>query len=280
VNELEGRVAVVTGGASGIGFGMAQRFGREGARVVLADIEQVALDRAVAELQTEGIEAIGHRTDVSSEADVMALADTTMSRFGAVHILANNAGVESGGWFSDIPMDTWAWVMNVNFYGVLHGCRAFLPHLSAQDRAHIVNTASVAAFATGAPAMTPYCVSKFAVLSLSECLEIELRSKESTVGVSVLVPGPTKTRMMDSERNRPTDVPALSPDSVQQALTARAAEFIEREGMDPLETADYVLAAIRNRQFYVLTHPTLAMEGIDRRVRWMTENIPPAPRGF
>lgn len=277
MKQFRDRTAVVTGGASGIGFAIARQFGTSGANVVIVDIEQAALDQAAAQLRKEGVRVMAQRVDVRDERAVQHLAGAVVEEFGGVHILVNNAGVDSGGWFSDITPEAWDWVMDVNFRGVLNGCRAFLPLLSMQDEAHIVNTASVAAFATGAPTMTPYCVSKFAVLAMTECLEIELRAAGSSVGVSVLVPGPTRTRMTDSERNRPADIGVVTND-VRVTLQARASQFIEREGMEPEETARLVLDAIRDRTFFILTHPALALEGLRTRMAWMVDGIAPAAR--
>ena len=148
MKTLSGRTAVVTGGASGIGLALARRFAREGMKIAIADVEQHALDEAVDDLSAMDVEVIGVATDVRDLSAVQALADTVISTFGAVHLVCNNAGVETGGSFTEIPAEAWDWVMDVNFHGVLNGCRVFLPHLLSQGEGHIVNTASVAAFAT------------------------------------------------------------------------------------------------------------------------------------
>jgi NADP-dependent 3-hydroxy acid dehydrogenase YdfG len=145
MRQFTGRVAVVTGAASGIGRALAGRFAAEGMRCVLADVDDGALDRAVGELRRDGAAAIGVRTDVASAADVEALADRTVSEFGAVHLVCNNAGVGVGSDFAKIPLDVWDWVLGVDLWGVIHGCRTFLPLLLEQDEAHIVNTSSMAA---------------------------------------------------------------------------------------------------------------------------------------
>ena len=201
MEHLEGRVAVVTGAASGIGRALAGRFAQEGMKVVLADIETDPLERAVAEIRATGAEAIAVATDVSDAGQVQALADATLAQFGAVHVLCNNAGVESGARFADIPASTWEWVLGVNLWGVLHGCRVFLPLIRRAGEGHIVNTASLAAFATGLPTFAPYTTSKFAVLAASECLELELLSGAEQIGVSVLCPGVIATNMCEAERN-------------------------------------------------------------------------------
>jgi NAD(P)-dependent dehydrogenase (short-subunit alcohol dehydrogenase family) len=276
ISDFAGRTAVVTGGASGIGFAMAQRFLQEGMRVAIADVEQSALDKATGELSAHG-EVIGVRTDVRRVEDLQALADAVLAEFGRVDVVCNNAGVETGGSFLSIPEEAWRWVMDVNFFGVLNGCRVFLPLLEANGGGHIVNTASVAAFNSGTATMTPYCASKFAVLGMSESLEIELRTGGSNVGVSLLAPGPVKTRMVEAERNRPADVPAATEPArvaVMERLAATTAEI----GLEPAEVADKVLDAIRDNSFFVLTHPEMAQAGVRRRLDWMTTGIPPAAR--
>ncbi|OZF26066.1 SDR family NAD(P)-dependent oxidoreductase [Rhodococcus sp. 14-2483-1-2] len=273
------RVAVVTGGASGIGYALAERFLRAGMKVVIADIEQSAIDSAIAQLDAVG-EVLGVRTDVSDLSSVEALAAAAVDKFGGVHLVCNNAGVEGGGWFSDIDPKVWDWVMGVNFAGVLNGCRVFLPLLREQEEGHIVNTASLSAFGTGAPTMTPYCVSKFAVLALSECLEIELRSHSEHIGVSLLVPGPIRTRMAESDRNRPSDVPPSGSLDFRTSLLAGTAQKVNELGLEPSEVAEQVLSAVKDNQFYVLTHPEQALHHLEQRRAWMVENTPPPVRTF
>lgn len=278
MRDLTGRVAVVTGGASGIGRAMADRFIAEGMKVVIADIEQAPLDATVRELTTRGADVIGVRTDVSDRTSLEALAAATMDAFGAVHLLCNNAGVETGGSFDQIPTEAWQWVIDVNLFGVLYGCQVFLPLLQQQDQAHIVNTASLAAFATGTPTMTPYCVSKFGVLALSESLQIELGSAGENVGVSLLAPGPVRTRMPDAERNRPEQVPSSLDDPARQSLMTTLAERVETVGLDPAEVADMVVDAVRDRRFFILTHPDMAIAAVQRRLDWMKSGIEPGVR--
>jgi NAD(P)-dependent dehydrogenase (short-subunit alcohol dehydrogenase family) len=276
IENFTGRTAVVTGGASGIGFAMARRFLEEGMGVAIADVEQSALDNAVRELSVFGT-VIGVRTDVRKVEDLEALAEATLEAYGRIDVVCNNAGVETGGSFLSIPEEAWRWVMDVNFFGVLNGCRVFLPILEANGGGHIVNTASVAAFNSGTATMTPYCASKFAVLGMSESLEIELRTAGSSVGVSLLAPGPVKTRMVEAERNRPQDVPAATEPgrlAVMERLAAKTAEA----GLEPSEVAGKVLDAIRANDFFVLTHPEMAQAGVQRRLDWMTTGIPPLAR--
>jgi NAD(P)-dependent dehydrogenase (short-subunit alcohol dehydrogenase family) len=278
VKELEGRVAVVTGAASGIGRGLAERFAAEGMKVVLADVEAEPLEEAVETIRASGGEAIGVRTDVSREADVQALADATIAEFGAVHVLANNAGVETGAAFGDISVPAWEWVLGVNLWGVLHGCRIFLPLIRAQGEGHIVNTASLAAFATGLPTFAPYTTTKFAILAASECLELELLAGGEKVGVSLLCPGVVKTRMPDAERNRPDGVAFSETIPMRQSILGQLRRLAAEKGMEPSEVAGMVVDAIRERRFFVLTHPDEAFAAMERRIDWMRTGVPPAQR--
>jgi NAD(P)-dependent dehydrogenase (short-subunit alcohol dehydrogenase family) len=268
MRALAGRTAVVTGAASGIGRALAGRCAAEGMKVVLADVERDALDRAVADLHACGAEAIGVRCDVSRAADVEALAAAALDAFGAVHLLCNNAGVESGTLFCDISQATWDWVLGVDLLGVLHGCRVFLPLLREQDEAHIVNTGSLASLDAGMVTAAPYVVAKFAVLGLSENLHHELAAAGETVGISVVLPGMVDTNMPTSERNRPAGVPATDDDPARDALH----EFTRTggaAGVDPADVAAAVLDAVRERRFYVLPHREAAIDAVERRLRWM-----------
>lgn len=274
---LNQRVAVVTGAASGIGLALARRLAAEGMHIVLADVEPDALEQATALVRADGAEAIGVRTDVRDLGAVQELAARTIEEFGAVHLVCNNAGVETGGSFLEIPDGAWRWVMDVNFYGVLHGCRVFLPLLAEHPQAHIVNTASVAAFTSGTATMTPYCVSKSAILSLSESLAVELHTSGSPVGISLLAPGPVKTRMPDAERNLPDGLePAREPHRV--ALMEELRTKAQHAGLEPAEVADMTVQAIRDNQFFVLPHREMALAGVRRRLQWMETGELPRPR--
>ncbi len=279
MKELRDRVAVVTGAASGIGRALAGRFGDEGMRVVLADVDAAGLERAVAEIAETGADVIGVPTDVSSAEDVQTLADRTIDAFGAVHVVCNNAGVETGANFADIPVAAWDWVLGVNLWGVLHGCRTFLPLIREQGEGHIVNTGSVASFATGLPTFSPYTTSKFAVLGVSECLEIELRTGGEDIGVSLLAPGVVATRMPDAERNRPSDVPSTEADPLRHEILESLRTAVKQVGMNPAEVAAMVVDAIRHRRFFVLTHPENALEAMRTRLHWMQTGEAPGTRG-
>jgi NAD(P)-dependent dehydrogenase (short-subunit alcohol dehydrogenase family) len=256
MQEFEGRVAVVTGAASGIGFALAGRLGREGMRVVLADLEAGALEGAAATLAERGIETLAVRTDVTQADQMSRLAEQTLERFGGVHVVCNNAGVFGGGgacW--EVPLEDWEWVFGVNVWGVIHGLRTFVPILERQaEPAHVVNTASMAGLMSLAYSAA-YTASKHAVLAISECLYHELRLRGSPVAVSALCPEGVATRIDRAERNRPdhlrpkqgADEPAEQP-MVQQAIRST----VER-GVKPDVIADRVLDAIREERFYVLS---------------------------
>jgi NAD(P)-dependent dehydrogenase (short-subunit alcohol dehydrogenase family) len=277
MREFTGRVAVVTGAASGIGRAMAGRFAAEGMRVVLADVEQEALDRATGQLRENGATVLGVRTDVSRADDVQALADATMNEFGAVHVLCNNAGVGIGSDFAKIPLSTWEWVLGVDLWGVIHGCRTFLPLLTEQDDAHIVNTSSMAALNGHPLGLAPYTVAKFGVLGLSQNLFFELAATTGgRVGVSVLIPGLTRTRIFESARNRPGDVAVPPVSSFAKTSQATLGTALDA-ALDPERVADVVLDALREQRFYILPHPQEAIDMAEQQLRWMRTNEPLVP---
>jgi len=277
MRRFEGRVAVVTGAASGIGRAMAGRFAADGMRCVLADIEEGPLEVAVSELRRAGACAIGVPTDVSRAADVQALADATIAEFGAAHVLCNNAGVGGGTDFAHIDLDMWEWVLGVNLWGVIHGCRTFLPLLLSQDEAHIVNTSSMAALNGHPLGLAPYTVSKFGVLGLSQNLFFELAATTGgRVGVSVLIPGLTRTRIFESIRNGPKDLSAPPPSSFVSTSRAAIAGAWD-DAMDPSAVADVVADAIRAQRFYVLPCADEAYDMAEQQLRWMRTNEPLVP---
>jgi NAD(P)-dependent dehydrogenase (short-subunit alcohol dehydrogenase family) len=257
MDQLAGRVAVVTGAASGIGRALADRFAAEQMRVVLADVEADALAAAEKELRDTGAEVLAVRTDVANGADVDALAQAAVDAFGAVHVVCNNAGVGGGGPMQTLTTADWQWVLGVNLWGVIHGVRAFLPILLEQDEAHLVNTASMAGLVSG-PFMGPYNTSKFAVVGLSETLFKELAVQGANVGVSVLCPGWVNTNIADSERNRPAELAREpQPDAPDSTALRDLLSQMLTTGMAPADVADHVVAAIRQKRFYVLTHPDM-----------------------
>jgi len=252
MQELRDRVAVVTGGASGIGFALASAFAAEGMKLVLGDIEAPALADAVAKLEANGAEVVGVRTDVSDAASVQALADEAVTRFGAVNVLCNNAGVGGGGLTWEAPLSTWEWVLGVNLWGVIHGLRSFVPILMQQPEAHVVNTASVAGLVAG-PFMGAYNASKHAVVALSETLYHEMGLMAPQVKVSVLCPGWVRTRIAESARNRPASLTEGGPDAADSVAASVLKPLIDN-GMPPEEVAAKVLDAIRAERFWILPH--------------------------
>lgn len=251
MQELGDRVAVVTGGASGIGFALASAFAAQGMKIVLADIEVPALSDAVGKLEATGAEVLGVRTDVSDADQVQNLADDAVRRFGAVHVLCNNAGVGGGGLSWEAPLDMWEWVLGVNLWGVINGVRSFMPILMQQPEAHVVNTASIAGLVAG-PFMGPYNASKHAVVAISETLFHEMALMAPHVHVSVLCPGWVRTRIADSARNRPGEA-ATEPDAATSGFALALQPLIDN-GMPPEQLADTVLEAIRAERFWILPH--------------------------
>jgi NAD(P)-dependent dehydrogenase (short-subunit alcohol dehydrogenase family) len=270
-----GRVAVVTGAASGIGLGLSERFAAEGMSVVLADIEEPALSEAAAKLTAEGASVLAVRTDVSSAEEVGALRDEAVRAFGAVHVLCNNAGVGGPqGPLWQVRAADWDWVLRVNLGGVINGISAFVPLLAGQDAAHIVNTASV--FGVFAGALGPYGISKHAIVALSETLYFQLRSQAPGVGVSVLCPGAVRTRFGSSARNRPAWAgPAPEPTADERTSAAQFDRLQEVAGADPAEVAAAVVDGIRSGRFYILTS-TNRNEAIRRRGEEIVAGGPPA----
>jgi NAD(P)-dependent dehydrogenase (short-subunit alcohol dehydrogenase family) len=260
MKEFKGRVAVVTGAASGIGRGMAETFVAAGMKVVLSDIEAPALEETTSALRAAGGDVHAVRTDVSKPDQVDDLAKQTLSKYGAVHVLCNNAGILVGGstgWRSSL--NDWRWIVGVNLMGVVHGIRTFLPIMVEQDsEAHIVNTASLGGLIAGGGA--PYGATKFAVVGLSENVYVQLQSEGLKPRVSVLCPGFVDTNILYSDRNRPAefgDASAPQTDPAANAIRERAAAELKKSGLSPSAVGEHVLAAIRDERFYILTHPEL-----------------------
>jgi NAD(P)-dependent dehydrogenase (short-subunit alcohol dehydrogenase family) len=272
-----GRVAVVTGAASGIGLGLCERFAAEGMRVVMADIEAPELRDQAARLSARGATVLPVITDVSSAEQVDALRDAAARAFGAVHLLCNNAGVGGPhGPLWEVSRGDWDWVLGVNLGGVINGIRAFVPLLLEQDAAHVVNTASV--FGVFAGALGPYGISKHAVVALSETLHFQLRDLAAgRVGVSVLCPGAVRTRFATSARNRPAAAGPPPPSGpAERASEERFRELLVTTGREPAEVAALVVEAVRDGRFYILTSSN-RNEAIRRRGEEILGERPPAP---
>ena len=272
MRELRGKVAVVTGAASGIGRALSERFARAGMKVVLADVEPAPLATAARELADAGAETLAVATDVSRADDVDALARRTLERFGAVHVVCNNAGVALAGPIWEHSLEDWRWLLGVNLWGVVHGVRTFVPlMLEAKTPGHVVNTASVAGL-TSAPGLGAYNVSKHAVVTLSETLAKDLAMAGAPIKVSVLCPGFVNTRILDSARNRPATLGAERPRPSEMEAVVRN---LVAAGMATAEVANQVLRAVEEERFYVLTHPDFTAQ-VKERCRDIVEGRMPS----
>jgi NAD(P)-dependent dehydrogenase (short-subunit alcohol dehydrogenase family) len=276
MRDLKGKVAVVTGAASGIGRALAERFAREGMKLVLADVEDGPLGEVRDAIAKAGADAIAVRTDVSQAEQVEALARRAFEAFGTAHLVCNNAGVGGGGLMWQVPLGDWSWILGVNLMGVVHGVRSFVPRMIEQGEGHVVNTASIAGLIVG-PGMGPYCATKHAVVAMSECLHHELAlTTGGKVKVSVLCPAWVKTRIAESARNRPASAPAppgreLTPQEKMIEGMIRAAVDA---GIPPAVVADKVLAAIVNEKFWVLTH-SKTKKTVEMRMRSILDDRAP-----
>jgi NAD(P)-dependent dehydrogenase (short-subunit alcohol dehydrogenase family) len=271
-----GRVAVVTGAASGIGLGLAERFAAEGMHVVMADVEEPALSKAAAAVAEAGGSVLPVVTDVADIAAVRALRDAALAAFGAVHVVCNNAGVGGPhGPLWECPEGEWDWVLGVNLNGVMNGVRVFMPVLLEQDTGHLMNTSSI--FGVFAGSLGPYGVSKHAVTALTETLHFNLRSLGvSHVGVSVLCPSAVRTNFGTSARNRPASAgPPLVTGPEEQASAQRFDE-LSKLGASPAEVAGMVVDGIRSGRFYILTSDN-RHEPVLRRGQEIVDGGPPVP---
>jgi NAD(P)-dependent dehydrogenase (short-subunit alcohol dehydrogenase family) len=256
MKEFTGKVAVVTGAASGIGRALAERCAAAGMKVVLADIEDSTLTKTAREMQEQGATVLGVLTDVSKAGAMETLAQKTLQVYGAVHILCNNAGV-AGDFVAlwEQTIENWEWVLGVNLWGVIHGIRTFVPiMLDQHTEGHVVNTASMAGLLS-LPFIAVYHATKHAVVTLSEALHYELALRRAQVKVSVLCPGFVNTRIMESERNRPGPLHLQGqPQEMEQTWVDAYREFVAT-GLPPAEVAERVFNAIRDEKFYVFPHP-------------------------
>ncbi len=267
MQELSGKVAVITGAGSGIGRALARRFAAEGMKVVLADRDEVKMRSVEAELAERGTEVLPVVCDTSLEDDVQALADATVERFGGAHVLCNNAGVVGKGDAWRSPMSSWEWVIGINLYGVIHGIRAFLPIMEDQGEGHIVNTASMAGL-VAIPGAAPYNVAKSGVVALSEGLFLELAATGSLVKVSALCPGFVKTALMSDQlwTERLGADPGMPETPMGQMIDQVFRQGVE-EGIDADEVATQVVDAIRAERFWILTHSEMRHLPVERMQR-------------
>jgi NAD(P)-dependent dehydrogenase (short-subunit alcohol dehydrogenase family) len=266
MDELRGRVAVVTGAASGIGLALSERFAGEGMRVVMSDVDAARLDRAAASVDGD-VEPVA--ADVSRWEDVEALATRAVERFGIAHVLCNNAGVTRPAPAWELTLDEWDWLLGVNVRGVVHGIKAFLPDMIERgEPAHIVNTASVGGL-LAYPGLAAYSAAKYGVVGLSESLHHDLRAADAPIGVSVLCPGPTETEFRTHSR-------ALHPEGAQGDLPG---EYDGVVRIPASHVAAQVVDAIRANRFWILTHPAYR-SSIEQRCRGIVETDEVVEPGF
>lgn len=271
MDQFTGKVAVITGGASGIGFSLAKVFAAQGMHLVLADLEVPALETAAAHLRAGGAEVLEVHCDVGDASGVDALAAATFDRFGTAHIVCNNAGVGGApGLTWEVPLAGWEWTFAANLHGVIHGIRSFAPKLIEQGEGHIVNTASLAGL-RGSPFMSAYVATKHAVVGISECLAHELAMTNSGVGVSVLCPAFLRTRIAESGRLWPEH---LGPNPMPDAGAGSFIRQLVDNGKDPDWYATEVLEAIRTNRFFVLSDPVHA-EAISARYQEAVDGTQP-----
>lgn len=258
MRDVAGKVAFITGGASGMGLAMARSFSKAGMKVVIADIEQGALDKVAEEFAASNAEHLTLKVDVTDRDAMEQAAAATIERFGKVHVLCNNAGVAVGGSIADMDYNDWDWVTRVNIDGVVNGIQTFLPRLTEHgEGGHVVNTASMAGH-IAIPGLSVYTATKFAVVGLSETMRADLTAHN--VGVSVLCPGFVATNIFNSERNRPDELPGSSTlqgmgvdaGADQEEVTLDSALS---NALDPAVVGDMVLHAIQEDEFYIFTHP-------------------------
>jgi NAD(P)-dependent dehydrogenase (short-subunit alcohol dehydrogenase family) len=265
MKDFKGKVAVITGGAGGIGMGLAGKCAQEGMKIVLADIEMPALGEAERTLKSQGAEVLAVPTDVSVLKEVEALAEKALAAFGGVHLLFNNAGVQVGVRRSktlwEETYNDWEWVVGVNLWGVVHGIKTFLPIMLRQGTpGHIVNTSSVGGLMSGTEIGT-YKITKAAIVMLSETLYLQLKKRNEPIGVSVLCPAGVRSKLNEAERNRPTrwqNPPETEPLTPDQEALYRFFQGLNENAMPPARFAEFIFRAIERDQLFVLTHPEMS----------------------
>ncbi len=278
MKDLAGKVAFITGGASGLGLAMARSFSAAGMKVVVADIEQNALDVVAAEFMASNADVLTLKVDVTDRAAMEQAAVTTEQTYGKVHVVCNNAGVAVGGSVDEMSYEDWDWVLGVNINGVINGVQTFTHRMASHgEGGHFVNTASMAGH-IAIPGMSVYNTSKFAVVGMSEVMRLDLAAKG--IGVSVLCPGVVSTNIFDSGRNRPDDLTGdkdtasmlmVNAEDSAEDQTARMAALMA-SALDPQVVGDMVLHAIQNDEFYIFTHPDIG-QAMDERMTEMSDSL-------
>jgi NAD(P)-dependent dehydrogenase (short-subunit alcohol dehydrogenase family) len=270
-----GKVAVITGAASGIGRAMAETFAGEGAAVVVADLEGGPAESVAASIRDAGGDALAVTVDVSDVGAVERLATTTIDRYGHVDVLCNNAGVSTFNLMRDQTLDDWRWVVDVNLWGVVHGIHTFVPIMRGQGTpGHVVSTASIGGLLTGTAFIGPYCATKAAVVSISETLVQELAVDQTPIGVSVLCPSSVDTKVMESERNRPAARGVEHRTEMAESVRTMIRDgFTGPTGQTPAQVAERVLQAVRDGAFWIITHDDL-LPTVRERVNGMLAAFP------
>ena len=275
MKQLKDKVAVITGAASGFGRELAILCAQEGMRVVMTDVDEAGLRATDRLLHPHGAQTLVAKCNVADAAEVERIAVQTYERFGAAHLLFNNAGVATAGPIWTTTLEDWQWTLGVNLMGVVHGIRSFVPRMLKQgDDCHVVNTASVAGL-LAVPASSVYCVSKHGVVVLSECLHHELQATKASIHVSVLCPAFVNTGIADAARNRPQELAATSPEAAAYEEWVRQAT--RRGKLSAADIARMTIEAVKLDRFYILTHP--AIKGaIETRMRdILDERLPTSP---
>lgn len=274
MQDVQGRVAFITGAASGMGLAMARSFAAAGMKVVIADVEQEALVRAADEFAASNREFMTVQVDVTDRSAMQRAADQTIERFGRVHVLVNNAGVGVGGKLDEMTYNDWDWVLGVNLDGVVNGLQSFVEHIKSHgEGGHVINTASMAGH-LAVPGLGVYNASKFAVVAISETLRTDLEG--SNIGVSVLCPGLVDTNIFESGRNRPenlqtaTDTADIASSLFGDGTPEERKERLRAMALDPAVVGDMVLHAIRENELYIFTHPEIE-DAVTARMTGMTD---------